>query len=182
VSAGRGRAMQMNAGAAAATGKLFWFVHADSRVSSTCIAQMQTFLQDKRNVGGCFSLRIDSDRWIYRLRDLIGNLCVDLFGMALGDRALFCRRAIFEQLGGYRDLPLLEDGEFYTRLKSAGRVSRLQAVVQTSARRYETLGPVRTIIVYALIVVLYCARVPMSVLQRILAWHLRRDDAQTPMT
>lgn len=174
VQTGRGRSLQMNAGAAAAQGDVLWFVHADSSVSVDCIARMQEFLGEPRNVGGCFSLRIDSSRWIYRIRDAVGNLCVDLFGIALGDRALFCRRDVFERIHGYRELPLLEDGDFYQRIRKAGGVARLPAIVRTSARRYEKLGAARTITVYAIIVLLYCARLPMRLLERILAWHLRR--------
>ena len=174
VQTGRGRSLQMNAGAAAAKGDVLWFVHADSTVSLDCIPRMQEFLRISANVGGCFSLRIDSSRWIYRVRDTVGNLCVDLFGIALGDRALFCRRDVFERIHGYRELPLLEDGDFYRRMRKAGGVARLPAIVHTSARRYEELGAVRTIIIYAIIVLLYCARLPMSLLERILAWHLRR--------
>ena len=92
ITAPVGRAKQMNAGAKIASGDVFWFVHADSQIAADSIAAIAIALSDPRVVGGCFRLEIIPTRWIYRMRDAIGNLCVQCSGVALGDRGFFCRR------------------------------------------------------------------------------------------
>src|SRR5207245_10108858 len=120
-------------------------------------------------------------RWIYRVRDATGDLCVNLFRIALGDRGLFCRRENFLALGGYPNQPLLEDADFYRKLRAVGRVRQIPITIQTSARRYEALGPVRTSLFYLLIMTLYLAGTKMSVLEQIASRSAaqRSTDAQT---
>jgi rSAM/selenodomain-associated transferase 2 len=170
----RGRAVQMNAGAKLATGDAFWFVHADSQIAARFCPAITEALADPTVVGGCFRLRIESTRWIYRARDAIGNLLVDLTGNALGDRGFFCRRDIFFRVGGYPEISILEDAEFYRALKRHGRVVQLQEIISTSARRYEALGPTVTVLFYALIMLLYVARVPIRVLERLVHFYMKR--------
>ena len=95
ITAPLGRAKQMNAGAKIATGDIFWFVHADSRIGRDSTAAIETALSDPRVAGGCFRLEIIPTRWIYRIRDAIGNLCVEWFGVALGDRGFFAGAMLF---------------------------------------------------------------------------------------
>jgi hypothetical protein len=92
---------------------------------------------------------------------------VDLTGIALGDRGFFCRRDIFLALGGYPEIPILEDAEFYRKLRQFGRVVQLRETIGSSVRRYEALGAVPTMLFYSLIMVLYVARVPIPILERI---------------
>jgi rSAM/selenodomain-associated transferase 2 len=162
----RGRTQQMNAGAKLAHGDVFWFVHADSEIAQGSVQTIEKTLADPKIVGGCFRLQIASARWIYRVRDAIGNFLVDLFGIALGDRGLFCRREVFWRVDGYPEIPILEDAEFYRSLKRFGRVMQLREKIQTSPRRYEALGPVATMLFYTLIMLLYVARVPIRVLEK----------------
>lgn len=155
----RGRAKQMNAGAGAANGEILWFLHADSLVPPDphgCIARA---LEDPRTVGGCFRLRFPRREWVYRISDRLGNVAVDLFRIALGDHGIFCRRATFTRVGGYPDVPLMEDAELYRRLRRAGRMRQLPAYIVSSPRRYEQLGPMRTTAFYLLILILYVAGV-----------------------
>ncbi|HEY2124512.1 MAG TPA: TIGR04283 family arsenosugar biosynthesis glycosyltransferase [Chthoniobacterales bacterium] len=153
--AGRGR--QMNAGAAVAQGEVLWFLHADSRIPANAAESIAEALTDPSVAGGCFSLMIVPARWILQLRDAVGNLCVDLFGIALGDRGLFCRRSAFIAAGGYTTDPLFEDANLYRELRRIGSMRRVTATIKTSARRYEALGPFRTSIFYGLIMLLYWA-------------------------
>ncbi len=170
----RGRAVQMNAGARAAVGDVFWFVHADSAITRAAVQEIEKILLDSKTVGGCFRLRIDSPRWSYRVRDVIGNLLVDLTGVALGDRGFFCRRETFVEVGGYPEISILEDAEFYRRLKLRGRVVQLHETIGTSPRRYDALGRVTTMLFYALIMSLYVARVPIRVLEKLVRRYMRR--------
>ena len=174
IETSRGRALQMNAGAKLATGDAFWFVHADSQIAARSFPAITEALADPTVVGGCFRLRIESTRWIYRFRDAIGNLLVDLTGIALGDRGFFCRRDIFFQAGGYPEISILEDAEFYRLLKRHGRVVQLHEAIGTSPRRYEALSPAITMLFYALIMLLYVARVPIRVLERLVHFYMKR--------
>ena len=169
-----GRAKQMNAGARIARGDILWFLHADSRISWTSVSAIELALGDSRTVGGCFRLQIIPTRLIYRIRDTIGNLCVHWFQIALGDRGFFCRRDTFLRLGGFPEIPLLEDAEFYRKLKQCGRVRQLHERIQTSARRYETLGPIATVCFYGFVMTLYAMRIPLPLLEKIVRWYVVR--------
>lgn len=155
VNGPRGRAVQSNRGAGEAIGEWLWFLHADSHLPANARSLIIDAVKDSRLAGGCFRIRIPSPRLIYRVSDLLGNVGVDLFRIALGDHGIFCHRSVFEAIGGYPDVPLMEDAEFYVRLRRHGRVRQLSAAIETSARRYERNGPYRTTAVYTLILALY---------------------------
>src|SRR5205814_2237415 len=95
-------------------------------------------------------------------------------GIALGDRALFCRKQVFQSVGGYPLVPILEDAELCRRLKMHGRIVQLWEYVGTSPRRYEALGPAVTMLFYALVMLLYCAGMPISVLHRFVSAYMKR--------
>jgi rSAM/selenodomain-associated transferase 2 len=171
----RGRARQMNAGAAVASGQVLWFLHADSVVPDEPCSSIASALDDEKTAGGCFRLKFPRREWVYRVSDALGNVAVDLFQIALGDHGIFCRREAFVQVGGYPDVPLMEDAEFYRRLRRVGRVRQLPAYIVSSPRRYEQLGPVRTTAVYLLILILYLAKVPPKMLFVIYQKFIRRN-------
>ena len=167
LTAPRGRASQMNAGAEAAHGNVFWFVHADCEVPDGCLEEIARTLQDREVVGGCFRIRFPRREMIYRVSDAGGNLAVELFGRCYGDHGIFCRRRDFFAVGGYTDVPILEDAEFYRRLRHRGRTEQLRSKIVTSPRRYEEVGPYRLTASYLLLSTLYLLRVPIRVLARI---------------
>jgi rSAM/selenodomain-associated transferase 2 len=173
-----GRGRQMNAGAALARGDILWFVHADSVVAPESIRAIEEAVSSQKVVGGCFRLRIDSPRWVYRVRDGIGNFLVGISGPTFGDRGFFCRREIFFKIGGYPEIALLEDAEFYRKLRSEGQVVQVRARIRTSARRYEELGPVLTMFFYSLIMILYLARVPLPALDQMVRAYINRRTAR----
>lgn len=142
----RGRARQMNAGARAATGDMLLFLHADTRLPVGASAAIEEALRDPRVVGGRFDVRLDPPRPLLCLVSEIMNLRSRLTGISTGDQALFVRRAIFEVLSGYPDIPLMEDVEFTCRLKRTGRVAALRIRVTTSARKWVREGILRTIV------------------------------------
>jgi rSAM/selenodomain-associated transferase 2 len=179
VESARGRARQMNAGAQVSHGKILWFLHADSYIAASSSAAIEAALGDSQVAGGCFRLQIVPARWVYRVRDATGDVCVNLFRIALGDRGLFCRREHFFAIGGYPDQPLLEDADFYCKLRVVGRVRQVPIRIQTSARRYEALGPTRTILFYLLIMALYLARTKMSTLEKMVHWFGSRKPRET---
>jgi rSAM/selenodomain-associated transferase 2 len=167
LSSRRGRAAQMNAGANVARGDVLWFVHADCEVPRGCLDEIMQTLQDRQVIGGCFRIRFPRRQLIYRVSDLAGNLAVELFGRCYGDHGIFCRREDFFAVGAYPELPLLEDAEFYRRLRRRGRTCQLPSKITSSPRRYEEIGPYRLTASYVFLSVLYVLRVPILTINRL---------------
>ncbi len=167
LSSPRGRARQLNAGAAVARGDVFWFVHADILIPRNAIDEISNALRDDAVVGGCFRLRLPRREWVYRLSDSVGNVGVGIFGFALGDHGIFCRREAFFDVGGYPDIPLMEDAELYRALRRLGRMRQLRPMILASPRRYEQFGPWRTTGFYVLILALYVAGARIMILAAI---------------
>jgi rSAM/selenodomain-associated transferase 2 len=141
-----GRASQMNAGAAAARSEILLFLHADTSLPGEARAEIEGALQEVSCVGGRFDVRFERDAGVGWLVSRLMNLRSRLTGICTGDQAIFVRRSVFERLGGFADLPLMEDVQFSRRLKATGRVAALRAKVVTSYRRWDTYGPIRTIL------------------------------------
>jgi rSAM/selenodomain-associated transferase 2 len=141
----RGRARQMNAGARAARGDVLLFLHADTALPAGFEAAIARALADPAVVAGRFDLRLDNPRWPFRLIASLMNLRSRLSGISTGDQALFVRREVFAALGGFPDIPLMEDVEITRRLKRRGRQAALRERVTTSARKWEREGVARTI-------------------------------------
>ncbi len=174
-----GRANQMNAGAASARGDVLWFLHVDSGLPPDPLPALVAALADPAVAGGCFRLRFPRREWIYRVSDSLGNLAVDIFRIALGDHGIFCRRAAFQAVGGYPDVPLMEDAQLYRALRRRyGGMRQLPGHIVSSPRRYEQLGPVRTTVYYLLILALYVANVRIETL---LAIYRRLVRVQPPV-
>ena len=137
----QGRARQMNAGAAAARGEILLFLHADTRLPETALATAARLL-DNGARAGAFGLEIDSPRASIRFIARMATLRARFLGLPFGDQGLFLRRDLFENLGGFADLPLMEDVEFVRRLaRNGARPVVARENVVTSARRFERLGP-----------------------------------------
>lgn len=150
-----GRAAQMNVGAAASRGEVLLFLHADTRLPDNAKQAIVGALQEPECVGGRFDLRFDRDRTLGRLIAYMINWRSRLSGIATGDQAIFVRRSVFERMGGYASIPLMEDIDFTRRLNRMGPVACLRAQVVTSFRRWETRGPIRTILLMWLLRFLY---------------------------
>jgi rSAM/selenodomain-associated transferase 2 len=141
-----GRGAGLNAGAAAASGEILLFLHADTRLPVGALSAVRRAFAERRVVGGRFKVRLDNPRLPYRIVGASINLRDRLLGGFTGDQAVFVRRSVFDQLGGYAPMPLMEDLDFARRLTHAGRVVRLPHHVVTSARRWERHGLARTIL------------------------------------
>jgi len=163
----RGRARQMNSGAAAAAGDIFWFLHADTEVPADCIQKICDVFRDPEVVGGFFRIRIPSRRFVYRLTDSIAHYAGLLLQMRFGDHGFFCRRAVFREIGGFPELPLMEDAEFFRELRQRGRIAIVSSRLTSSPRRYEQIGPWSLTLTYGIIALLYFLRVPNPILTRI---------------
>ena len=142
VSAPRGRAAQMNAGAAISRGRWLLFLHADSELPVDWF-EVIAHADIGTCVAGAFALGLDSRDWRARVIEFGVRLRVAMFALPYGDQALFVRRSTFARLNGYRDLPLMEDIDFMRRVRKTGRLLISRSVVVTSARRWEREGWVR---------------------------------------
>jgi rSAM/selenodomain-associated transferase 2 len=145
LSSAAGRARQLNAGAAVCTADVLLFLHADSHLPHTAGQAMQQALGDAAVVGGRFDVRFDRPSICGHIISTLMNWRSRLTGISTGDQAIFVRRAIFQRLGGFSDIPIMEDIDFSARLKQVGETAAIRAQVTTSFRRWERQGPLRTI-------------------------------------
>ena len=141
-----GRAKQMNAGASHSRADVLLFLHADTHLPDDARRAVEDALTDPACVGGRFDLRFERDTGLAWLIARLINLRSRWSGIATGDQALFVRREAFAKLGGFADIPIMEDVDFTRRLKRTGRVVPLRARVTTSFRRWDRRGACRTII------------------------------------
>jgi rSAM/selenodomain-associated transferase 2 len=135
----------MNHGAARASGDVLLFLHADTRLPSTAFNDIRDALRDPRCVGGRFDVRLEGDHWMLRVIGAMISLRSRLSKVGTGDQGIFVRRAVFEAMGGFPEIPLMEDIAFCRALKRVGVVACLRSRVVTSARRWESGGVWRTI-------------------------------------
>ncbi len=146
ISGPKGRAAQMNAGAAQANTDILLFLHADTELPHNVKRVVEQVLDQPQHVGGRFDVRFPHDRGFAWIISRMMNLRSRLSGICTGDQAMFVRRSVFESMGGFADLPLMEDLEFSRRLKRQGKVVALKDTVTTSFRRWEQHGPLQTIV------------------------------------
>jgi len=133
-----GRASQMNTGAALATGDMLLFLHADSRLAPGTVKSLLD--QGQSAHWGSFKFRIDADHPALRIIELSANLRAKWFRLPYGDQGIFCRRELFEQVGGYPDTPLLEDVLLARKLSQIERPQQLHGPIFTDARRWLQRG------------------------------------------
>jgi len=162
----RGRGTQMNHGARQATGDVLLFLHADTRLPDSAFDDIHGALGDPRCVGGRFDVQLDGTHWMLGMIGAMISLRSRLSQVATGDQAIFVRRKIFAELGGYPDIPLMEDVAFSQALKRRGAVACLRSRVVTSARRWERDGVWRTILKMWALKSLYLAGVSPLRLKR----------------
>ena len=141
-----GRARQMNAGAANASGDWLLFLHADTQLPPAVVEVIAAALRDYGGQWGRFDVRLSGDRWMLRVIERMINWRSRLTGIATGDQAMFVKREVFERLGGYGEVPLMEDVDLSKRLKRTSRPVCIRQPVITSSRRWEEQGVWSTIL------------------------------------
>lgn len=170
-----GRGGQLNRGAAATTAEILLFLHADTTLPEGGLTAIRAVIDGNRDgnrgdggatkaagqpaIGGAFLVRFDQGGPLLRLGAWLINQRTRATRLPLGDQAHFVTRAAFEQLGGYRDWPILEDLDFAWRLRRHGRTVILRQRVTTGARRFVELGVARTVATNWLIWLLFVAGV-----------------------
>ncbi len=145
ITASKGRAMQMNAGAAVSKGDILLFLHADTQMPSSFLSDLAEFDASNRPWGR-FDVRFDSVTPTLSLIAFMMNWRSRLTGICTGDQAIFMRREAFDSVGGFADLPLMEDIEISRRLRLLNRPYCIVEPVTTSSRRWRSGGVWRTIL------------------------------------
>lgn len=147
VDAARGKGPQQNAGAARAIGDTLLFLHADCQLPANAGNELERVLGHDATAGGCFFVRFAESRPIsLHLLSAAMNVRSLILRRSFGDQALFVRRTVFDQIGGFPDWPLFEDYELVRRMKRVGRFAVITSPVTLSARRFLAHGVWRTVI------------------------------------
>ncbi|HEX8185236.1 MAG TPA: TIGR04283 family arsenosugar biosynthesis glycosyltransferase [Blastocatellia bacterium] len=170
IASPRGRAVQMNAGARFACGDCLLFLHADSILHPQALDRLRQAMADARTAGGTFTLRFDSDKMLLKFYAAFTRLRFRYFHF--GDQGIFVRRTVFERLGGYKEIALMEDVDLLSRLRKHGRVALIDLPVTTSARRFLKRGPVQQQLLNILLVSCYLLGASPSTLSR---WYRAKD-------
>ncbi|MBD2254585.1 TIGR04283 family arsenosugar biosynthesis glycosyltransferase [Nostoc parmelioides] len=155
ISSSPGRAVQMNTGAALATGEILLFLHADTRLPVGFDEMIRAALRQPGVVAGAFALRIDADlaglRWVEKGVYWRSHF----FQMPYGDQAIFMTKALFQEVGCFPELPIMEDFELMRRLKRAGKITILSVAAITSARRWLQRGVFQTTLINQVVIIAY---------------------------
>jgi rSAM/selenodomain-associated transferase 2 len=152
----RGRGNQMNDGAALAAGNILIFLHADTSLPPDALAFIDTAMRDEFIMAGAFDLAIDSERPIFRLIEKAAALRSRLTRIPYGDQAVFMRKTVFNKLGGFSNIPIMEDVEIMRRIKKqGGKIRIIDRTVRTSSRRWEREGIIYTTLRNWLLITFY---------------------------
>ncbi len=140
----RGRGRQMNEGAGYATGDILLFLHADTELPLNALSLIGNAMQDGHYAGGAFDLAIKSPHPLFRMIEFSASLRSRITRIPFGDQAIFIRKDYFDTIGGYQDIPIMEDVEIMKRIRKKGdRIIIFRDRVATSSRRWDSEGIVR---------------------------------------
>ena len=160
----KGRANQMNEGAKVARGQILLFLHVDTVLPPNGLQKVRGALSDPTVIGGCFRLCFDHPGGIFRILALGSRINHTYF--TYGDQGLFLRSMTFKKIGGFRNIPVMEDLEIQKRLRALGRFVKIPDPVLTSARRYLQKGPLRQHLLTTTLVTLFYLGVSPQTLKR----------------
>jgi rSAM/selenodomain-associated transferase 2 len=168
VSSIAGRSCQMNLGADVANGDILLFLHADTNLPIEFDRLIRQTLQHPGVIAGAFELKIDGTNPGLRIVEWVVKWRSHLFQMPYGDQAIFLKSSIFYKMGGFPDLPIMEDFEFIRKLKQQGQIAIAPAAVVTSGRRWRKLNICRTTLINQLMILGYLLKVPPA---RLAHWY-----------
>jgi rSAM/selenodomain-associated transferase 2 len=140
----KGRALQMNSGASIASGKVVLFLHADTLLPEN-VAEIISAACVGESFWGRFDVRLSNNKYVYRLIECMMNMRSSLTSIVTGDQAIFIEKSLFDRIGGFPEIALMEDIEISRRLKKISKPVRLKSRVVTSSRRWERNGVFATV-------------------------------------
>lgn len=158
-----GRAIQMNTGAKACSGDILLFLHADTILPDCAFREIRKRMKDVSVAGGSFYIAFDADTFILKGVSFITRFNFRLFHF--GDQGIFVRRTVFQTLQGYKEMPIMEDYDFYKRLGKQGKVILIRMPVISSARRFIRKGVIRQLLMNKLVVLAYWAGVDIQTIK-----------------
>lgn len=164
ISSAKGRGIQMNNGARIAKGEVLLFLHADTFLPGNAYSSILAFMQNKKNVGGSFYLKLNKDHMLLNFYSWCSKLSFEFF--TYGDHGIFIRKTVFEKIGGYKKIPFMEDVEIQKRLRKVGRFKKLSSAVTSSARRFEKTGTTRQFFLDLLLILSFKLGVSPDILKK----------------
>lgn len=150
-----GKARQMNLAAGIASGEILLFLHADTFLPADYATFVRNILAKPNTVAGAFRLKINAPQLSLRLVEKIVNWRSHFLSLPYGDQAIFMKSEVFKDLGGFLDLPIMEDFDMMLRLRKQGKIGIAPVSVLTSPRRWQKLGVFQTTLVNQLIIIGY---------------------------
>ncbi|UCF07866.1 MAG: TIGR04283 family arsenosugar biosynthesis glycosyltransferase [Thermoplasmata archaeon] len=154
LSGSLGRAQQMNRGADAAEGDNLLFLHVDSHIARDSLPLIEKEINEERMIGGGFTHSFSNPDSFFKLASAFGNLRTRMTQIFFGDFGIFIRKDVFDKVGGYDEIPFLEDVEFCKKAKKYGRLGQIDRLIVTSPRRYHAKGKFRLTAFFSLAVFL----------------------------
>ena len=171
ISSSKGRAFQMNLGAKIAKGDILLFLHGDTLLPHEFQEQIINTLSQSGIVAGAFELKIDGEEKTLRLVEKLVNWRSRWLSLPYGDQGIFLKASILADLGGFPELPIMEDFDLIQRLKKLGKISIISTPVLTSARRWQRLGIFKTTLINQMIILGYWLGISPARLAR---WYGRK--------
>lgn len=153
ISSEKGRSIQMNTGAKEAKAEIFLFLHADTFLPENAFELISRCLEEEEVVAGSFYLRFDDDCRLMNFYSRLSKINHPFF--TYGDHGIFIRKSVFQEIGGYKEIPFMEDVEIHKRIRREGRFKKLNAPVLTSARRFRKTGVFKQFTLDLYLVLLY---------------------------
>ena len=173
VSSQQGRGRQMNTGVTHASGDILVFLHVDTVLPKHALLLIRKTLQNERIVGGAFTLQIQSPRLIIRMAAAFSTFRSRITHAPYGDQVIFLKKSYFDAIGGYQDIPLMEDVELMRRIrKKKGNIIVLPTAVLTSARRWDQEGLYYATIRDTIIIFLYWCGISAEKLAKFYPWQI----------
>jgi len=164
INSKRGRAIQMNAGANLCRGDVLLFLHGDTLLPDNAFRELRKRMKDDTVSGGSFYIAFDADNFILRGVSFITRFNFSLFHF--GDQGIFVRRDVFQSLRGYKEMPIMEDYDFYKRLRTQGKVILIRMSVISSSRRFIKKGVLRQLLINKFVVLAYWAGLDIQTIKR----------------
>ena len=155
IIASGGRAAQMNGGAKIAQGDILLFLHADTRLPHNFSQLIGQTLRQPKVIAGAFELAIEGKQTSLRWIEALVKVRSHLLSLPYGDQAIFINKKVFNDIGGFSEIPIMEDFELIQRLKRQGKIAIAPGAVITSARRWQKLGVWKTTLINQLVIVGY---------------------------
>lgn len=129
---------QLNRGANESLGDVLVFLHSDCKLAAGSLKKLkEIFKSQKKMVGGAFTMKVEGERFFYRILSIGGNIYCRLSKTFFGDRAIFVKKNCFTDLGGYRNIPIMADVDFSRRMKKLGKTSIVDGPVVSSSRKFD---------------------------------------------